>query len=113
MNTSSKTKNIVARILFAAVLLTTPTLCINAQESCDEFGVWGTFEFSKKVNKKTKFVIDAEIRSIEAVSNIERIAVGGKLDYKIKDWKDLGRNKSQVELKANIGYSFIYVDRLG
>ena len=108
MNTSSKTKNIVARILFAAVLLTTPTLCINAQESCDEFGVWGTFEFSKKVNKKTKFVIDAEIRSIEAVSNIERIAVGGKLDYKIKDWKDLGRNKSQVELKANIGYSFIY-----
>ena len=108
MNTNLKIKTIVAKILFAAVILVAPTHNISAQESSDEFGVWGTFEFSKKVNKKTKFVIDAEVRSVEAVSNLERIAVGGKLDYKIKEWKELDKLGSQIELKANVGYSFIY-----
>ena len=108
MNTNLKIKNIVAKILFAAVILVAPTHNVSAQESSDELGVWGTFEFSKKVNKKTKFVIDAEVRSVEAVSNLERIAVGGKLDYKIKEWKELDKIGSQIELKANVGYSFIY-----
>ena len=108
MNTNSKIKNIVAKVLFATALLTAPINNVNAQESCDEFGVWGTFEFSKKVNKKSKFVIDAEIRSIEAVSDIERIAIGAKLDYEIKEWKELGKGNSKIELKANAGYSFIY-----
>ena len=108
MNTNLKIKNIVAKALFATALFITPLNNITAQESGDEFGVWGTFEFSKKINKKTKLVIDAEIRSIEAVSNVERISVGAKLDYKIKEWKDLGKNNSQIELKANAGYSFIY-----
>lgn len=108
MNTNSKIKHIIAKHFFAIILLTAPVCYITAQESSDEFGVWGTFEFSKKVNKKTKFVIDTEIRSIEAVSNIERIAVGAKLDYKIKEWKNPDKNKSQFELKTNIGYSFIY-----
>lgn len=108
MNTSLKINRTVAKILFAATLIISPLYNINAQESNDEFGVWGTFEFSKKVNKKSKFVIDAEIRSIEAVSDIERIAVGGKLDYKIKEWKELDKLGSQIELKANVGYCFIY-----
>ena len=108
MNTNLKIKNIVAKILFASAALLAPMHNANAQKSADEFGVWGTFEFSKKVNKKTKFVIDAEVRSVEAVSNLERIAVGGKLDYKIKEWKELDRLGSQIELKANVGYSFIY-----
>lgn len=108
MNTNLKTKEIVAKIFFAMILFLVPTHSICAQESKDEFGVWGTFEFSKKVNKKTKFVIDAEVRSIEAVSDMERIAVGAKLDYKIKEWKDLGNGNSDIELKANLGYCFIY-----
>ena len=108
MNTNLKIKNIVVKVLFATVILVAPTHNISAQKSSDEFGVWGTFEFSKKVNKKTKFVIDTEVRSVEAVSNLERIAVGGKLDYKIKEWKELDKIGSQIELKANIGYSFIY-----
>ena len=109
MITNSRTKNnIIANILFAAVLFFIPASHMHAQECNDDFGAWGTFEFSQKVNKKTKFVIDAEIRSIEAVSEIERIAIGAKLDYKIKEWKDLGENNSQIELKTNIGYSFIY-----
>ena len=108
MNTNSRIKYTVAKLLFATALFVTPVLNITAQESSDEFGVWGTFEFSRKVNKKTKFVIDAEVRSIEAVSDIERIAVGAKLDYKIKEWKELGKSNSQIELKANAGYCFIY-----
>ena len=108
MNTNLKINVLVAKIFFAAVLTLLPLCNATAQESGDEFGVWGTFEFSKKVNKKAKFVIDAEVRSIEAVSDVERIAIGGKLDYKIKEWKDLGKSKSQIELKANAGYSFIY-----
>ena len=108
MNTNLKIKNIVAKILFAAVILVAPTHNISAQKSSDEFGVWGTFEFSKKVNKKTKFVIDAEVRSVEAVSNLERIAVGGKLDYEIKQWKNPEKLVSKAELKSNLGYCFIY-----
>lgn len=109
MNTNSRIKNFFAKSLFVAVLVTSPIHYIHAQESKDEFGIWGTFEFSKKVNKKTKFVIDAEIRSIEAVSDIERIAIGAKLDYKIKEWKDFGyKDKDKFEIKANIGYCFIY-----
>lgn len=108
MNTNLRIKHSVAKLLFAAAILVAPIQHITAQESSDEFGVWGTFEFSKKVNKKTKFVIDAEVRSIEAVSNIERIAVGAKLDYKIKEWKNADKSKPQFELKTNIGYCFIY-----
>ena len=108
MNTSSKIKRLLSGSLFAIVLAVAPMCHIQAQEVCDDFGVWGTFEFSKKVNKKTKFVIDAEVRSIEAVSNIERIAVGAKLDYKIKEWKELGKSNSRIALKANVGYCFIY-----
>ena len=108
MNTSSKIKRLLSGSLFAIVLAVAPMCHIQSQEVCDDFGVWGTFEFSKKVNKKTKFVIDAEVRSIEAVSNIERIAVGAKLDYKIKEWKELGKSNSRIALKANVGYCFIY-----
>ena len=108
MNTNSKIKRLVSGSLFAIILAVAPMCHVQAQEVCDEFGVWGTFEFSKKVNKKTKFVIDAEVRSIEAVSNIERIAVGAKLDYKIKEWKELGNGNSQIALKANVVYCFIY-----
>ena len=108
MNTNSRIKRTAIKILFAIALLAAPVHNINAQQGGDEFGVWGTFEFSKKVNKKTKFVIDAEVRSIEALNNIERIAIGAKLDYKIKEWKNLGKSNSQIEIKTNIGYNFIY-----
>ncbi len=108
MNTNLKIKKSVEKALFAIAITLIPLHNIHAQKSSDDFGIWGTFEFSQKVNKKTKFVIDAEVRSIEAVSDIERIAVGAKLDYKIKEWKDLGKAKSDIELKTNLGYCFIY-----
>lgn len=74
-----------------------PLCSTNAQSESDEFGIWTTFEASKKINKKFKAAIDAEFRSIEGVSDVERYAIGAKIDYKITKW-----------LKSNIGYSFIY-----
>lgn len=108
MNTNLKIKNIIAKTLFAIAITIIPSHSINAQKSSDDFGIWGTVEFSKKVNKKSKFVIDAEVRSIEAVSDFERIAVGAKLDYEIKQWKNPEKLVSKAELKSNLGYCFIY-----
>lgn len=108
MNTNLKIKDIIAKTLFAIAITIIPSHSINAQESSDDFGIWGTVEFSKKVNKKSKFVIDAEVRSIEAVSDFERIAVGAKLDYEIKQWKNPEKLVSKAELKSNLGYCFIY-----
>lgn len=108
MNTSLKIKDIIAKTLFAIAITIIPSHSINAQKNSDDFGIWGTVEFSKKVNKKSKFVIDAEVRSIEAVSDFERIAVGAKLDYEIKQWKNPEKLVSKAELKSNLGYCFIY-----
>ena len=108
MNTNLKIKDIIAKTLFAIAITIIPSHSINAQKSSDDFGIWGTVEFSKKVNKKSKFVIDAEVRSIEAVSDFERIAVGAKLDYEIKQWKNPEKLVSKAELKSNLGYCFIY-----
>ena len=108
MNTNLKNKSIIAKTLFAIAITLMPMHNIVAQKSSDDFGIWGTFEFSKKVNKKSKFVIDAEVRSIEAVSDFERIAVGAKLDYEIKQWKNPERVISKIGLKSNLGYCFIY-----
>lgn len=108
MNTNLKIKDIIAKALFAIAITIIPSHSINAQKSSDDFGIWGTVEFSKKVNKKSKFVIDAEVRSIEAVSDFERIAVGAKLDYEIKQWKNPEKLVSKAELKSNLGYCFIY-----
>lgn len=95
MNTSSRIKNRITALSFAVMLIAMPFVKANAQS--DEFGIWATGEFSKKVTKNTKLVIDAEVRTIEAVKEIERIAVGAKIDYKIAKW-----------VKVNLGYSFIY-----
>ncbi len=108
MNTNLKIKDIIAKTLFAIAITIIPSHSINAQKNSDDFGIWGTVEFSKKVNKKSKFVIDAEVRSIEAVSDFERIAVGAKLDYEIKQWKNPEKLVSKAELKSNLGYCFIY-----
>ena len=87
-------KNIIT--LIVAIFTLAPLCDVNAQ-SDDEFGIWATFEASKKINKKFKFVADAELRTYDFVSNIERATIGAKFEYKILKW-----------LKANVGYSFMY-----
>ena len=87
-------KNIIA--LFVAIFTFAPLCNVNAQ-SDNEFGIWTTFEASKKINKKFKVVGDIEFRTYDFVSNVERVAIGVKLEYKILKW-----------LKSNVGYQFHY-----
>ena len=86
--------------MLIAMFMLTPLCSANAQESENEFGIWATVEASKKINKKFKVVADAEFRTYDFVCNIERAAVGAKVEYKILKW-----------LKANVGYSFMYTHK--
>ena len=79
------------------MLMLAPLYNANAQNNKDEFGIWATVEASKKINKKFKVVADAEFRTYDFVSNVERATIGAKIEYKIQKW-----------LKANVGYSFMY-----
>ena len=97
MNTNSNNsrKSIVAMLI--AMLIFAPLCKANAQAEENEFGIWTTVEASKKINKKFKVVGDAELRTYDFVSNIERTTIGAKVEYKMLKW-----------LKANAGYSFMY-----
>ena len=100
MNTSSNnTRNSIVALLIAIFMLT-PLCNTNAQSNDSEFGIWTTFEASKKINKKFKFVADAELRTYDFVNNIERATIGAKIDFKILKW-----------LKTNVGYSFMFTHK--
>ena len=99
MNTSSKIKTRSVAAIILAILTIVP-LGIKAQENSDEFGVWTTFEASKKINKKFKFGIDAEFRTFDWLSEVERYSLGASLDYKFSKY-----------IKANVGYSFMYTHK--
>ena len=98
MNTNSNNTSRGIIALLIAIFTLAPLCNVNAQSSGDEFGVWATVEASKKINKKFKFIADAELRTYDFVNNIERATVGAKVEYKILKW-----------LKANAGYSFTYL----
>ena len=95
MNTNLKNKGMLA--LLIAMFMLAPLCNANAQATEDEFGIWATVEASKKINKKFKVVGDVEFRTYDFVNNIERTAIGVKLEYKILKW-----------LKSNVGYQFHY-----
>ena len=95
MNTNLKNKGILA--LLVAMFMLAPLCNANAQAAEDDFGIWATVEASKKINKKFKVVGDVEFRTYDFVNNIERTAIGVKLEYKILKW-----------LKSNVGYQFHY-----
>ncbi len=95
MNTNLKNKGMLA--LLIAMFMFAPLCNANAQATEDEFGIWATVEASKKINKKFKVVGDVEFRTYDFVNNIERAAIGVKLEYKILKW-----------LKSNVGYQFHY-----
>lgn len=81
-------------------MLFAPLGNVKAQSDENEFGIWATVEASKKLNKQFKIVADAEFRTFDFVSNVERAAIGVKVEYKILKW-----------LKANVGYSFMYTQK--
>ena len=95
MNTNLKNNGMIA--LLIAMFMLAPLCNANAQATEDEFGIWATVEASKKINKKFKVVGDVEFRTYDFVNNIERTAIGVKLEYKILKW-----------LKSNVGYQFHY-----
>lgn len=99
MNINSNKKTKATALLLLAAFLLAP-LSTKAQSNENEFGIWATIEASKKLNKKFKIVADAEFRTFDFVSNVERAAIGVKVDYKILKW-----------LKANVGYSFMYTQK--
>lgn len=99
MNINSNKKTKATALLLLAAFLLAP-LSTKAQSNENEFGIWATIEASKKLNKKFKIAADAEFRTFDFVSNVERAAIGVKVDYKILKW-----------LKANVGYSFMYTQK--
>ena len=80
-----------------AALTLAPFIGANAQDGNDEFGVWGTVEASKKINKKLKLEFEAELRTLEGFGEIERVSAGAGASYKFTKW-----------LKASAGYIFMY-----
>ena len=71
MNTNSNNTSRGIIALLIAIFTLAPLSNVNAQSVDDEFGVWATFEASKKINKKFKVVGDAEFRTYDFVNNID------------------------------------------
>ncbi len=84
------------QLLLLATLCLLPLLSVNAQEK-DDFGVWGTFEATKKINKKLKLDFEVELRTTDGFGDIERASAGVGATYKFTKW-----------LRASAGYIFMY-----
>ena len=97
MNTNSNKKSRWIRFMVIAAFAFAPICNSTAQSEDNEFGIWTTLEASKKINKKLKLDLEAEMRTIEGVGNIDRYSLGAGLSYKFTKW-----------LKASAGYIFIY-----
>ncbi len=93
MNSKLKTKNVFLLLAATALILLTPC---TASADDDNYGLWTTFEMSKKINKKFKIGTEFEFRSNDYLKEVERFSAGISGQYKITDW-----------LKANAGYIFI------
>ena len=101
MNTNSRTKKKLLKYALLALIAAAPLFSASAQNEDDEFGVWATFEASKKINKKLKLDFEAELRTIEGVGDIDRVSIGAGASYKLAKW-----------LKASAGYIFMYTHSL-
>lgn len=98
MNTSLNNRRTgLIKYLTIALLAIAPLNGILAQDNDSEFGVWTTIEASKKLSKKFKLDFEAEMRTIEGVSSIERYSFGVGASYKLTKW-----------LKVSAGYIFMY-----
>lgn len=82
----------IKKLLLAAMLLM-PTATF---AQADDFGIWTSISAAKKVNKKLSFDIDAELRTRDDASELDRWSVGVGVQYKLTKW-----------LKANVGYSLL------
>lgn len=81
------------KIFHILVLLMLPLV---ACAQSDDFGIWTSVSADKKINKKFSVGIDAELRSRDDASELDRWSVGIGGQYKLTKW-----------LKASAGYSLL------
>lgn len=93
MNSKSRTKKAIVLFIATAFMFLAPSTA-NADD--DNYGLWTSFEMSKKINKKCKVGAEFEFRSNDYLKEVERFSAGISGQYKITDW-----------LKVNAGYIFI------
>ena len=93
MNSKSRTKKALAFIAAFAFIFSAFS---TAKADYDNYGLWTSFEASKKINKKFKIGAEFEFRSNDYLKEVERFSAGISGQYKITNW-----------LKANAGYIFI------
>ena len=93
MNSKSRTKKAFALIAAFAFIFSAFS---TAKADDDNYGLWTSFEASKKINKKFKIGAEFEFRSNDYLKEVERFSAGISGQYKITGW-----------LKANAGYIFI------
>ena len=82
-----------SKVLYLLALLMLP-LASAAQS--DDFGVWTSVGVEKKINKKVSVGLEAELRTRDDVSELDRWSVGLDGQYKITKW-----------LKVSAGYSLL------
>ena len=82
-----------SKVLYLLALLMLP-LASAAQS--DDFGVWTSVGAEKKINKKVSVGLEAELRTRDDVSELDRWSVGLDGQYKITKW-----------LKVSAGYSLL------
>lgn len=93
MNSKSRTNKAILLLIAFTLMLIVPGTA-NADD--DNYGLWTSFEMSKKINKKFKVGAEFEFRSNDYLKEVERFSAGISGQYKINSW-----------LKANAGYIFI------
>lgn len=82
-----------SKVLYLLALLMLP-LASAAQS--DDFGVWTSVGVEKKISKKVSVGLEAELRTRDDVSELDRWSVGLDGQYKITKW-----------LKVSAGYSLL------
>ena len=95
MNSRLKTNSRVTALIALALALLLPCSA-NAGDDADDYGLWTSFEVSKKINKQFKATGEFEFRTSDYLKEVERFSAGIGLQYKPAKW-----------FKANAGYIFI------
>lgn len=72
-------------------------MVMTAWAQSDDFGLWTSIEVQKKINKKWNVAVEAELRTRDDVSTVDRWSGGFDVDYKIVKG-----------LKVSAGYTFLW-----
>ena len=90
----------VRRILGTACLV----MAASTVAAQSDFGVWTSIEGSTKLNKKLELSLEGEYRTQDMTTMTERVSGAVNLSYK---------DKKVPFLKADVGYTFMYMQYMG